>query len=377
MAGIYIHIPFCKTKCFYCDFFKCTNNNLTQNFLQALFLEIEQRATELNKQLIKTIYIGGGTPSTLSVEQINQIIYKIHEHFIVDIHAEITMECNPDDLNRQYLDDLKKSTINRLSIGIQSFKDCHLKHMNRRHCALQAINAVRLAQEVGFNNINIDLIYGLPHLTIETWKQSIAQAIDLNVAHISAYHLTYHEGTVMYKLLKEGKIVEIPDEESFEQFKLLRKMLSNAGYEHYEISNFAKNKKYSQHNRAYWQQQPYLGLGPSAHSYDIETRRWNISSVEDYISAIQNNLNYFEIETLSIQDKYNDYIITTLRTQWGISEQFLLENFPAKFTHHFLNRVNEYLKIGQIIFHNSHYSLSTTGLFVSDAIMEDLCFFEE
>lgn len=376
MAGIYIHIPFCKTKCHYCDFYKSTKADLQLDFLQSLAKEIELRGKELEGHFVETVYIGGGTPTVLSVDQIEKLLVCLHENFAIKIDAEITLECNPDDLTPSYLAQLSKTVVNRLSIGIQSFDDCDLKLMNRRHCSMQAINAVRLAQDHGFQNISIDLIYGLPDMSLETWQQNLAQAIELKVPHISAYHLTYHEGTVFYKRLQEKVLAEIPDEQSYNQFKLLREKLIEAGYEHYEISNFAKSAQYSKHNRSYWERKPYVGLGPSAHSFDILTRRWNCASVEEYVEAMQQGLLYYEEEHLSEQDQYNDYVITTLRTQWGISESYLMEHFPYRLVEHFLTQVQAYLKVGHVIYDGKDYTLSVSGLFVSDAIMEDLCFFE-
>ncbi|MFV0520812.1 MAG: radical SAM family heme chaperone HemW [Mangrovibacterium sp.] len=376
MAGIYIHVPFCKTRCHYCDFFKSTNTVQIESYLQGLYREIEVRASELENQSVDSIYIGGGTPTMLSVWQINELIVRLHENFTIKVDAEITLECNPDDLTPQYVTQLKDTAVNRLSIGTQSFQDCDLKLMNRRHCAMQSIYAVHLAQEQGFDNINIDLIYGLPSMTMESWQQNIAQALALNVPHISAYHLTYHEGTVFYKRLQERELLEIPDEQSFEQFRLLREKMADAGYAHYEISNFAKNERYSNHNRSYWERKPYIGLGPSAHSFDIATRRWNCDSVEEYAKGVQNDSMYYEVEQLSEQDQYNDFVITTLRTQWGVVEAYLKQNFASYLVAHFKNQIQAYIKQEQVIYDGESYTLSTSGLFISDAIMEDLCFFE-
>lgn len=375
MAGIYIHIPFCKTKCHYCDFYKQIGSTHISSFLQALHGEIVQRASELHGQFVDTIYIGGGTPSLLAVEQLNELLGWLHECFVVRSHAEITLECNPDDLTPDYIRRLGESVINRLSIGAQSFQDCDLQLMNRRHCAMQAIGAVRMAQDAGFDNISIDLIYGLPQMPLAVWQHNIAQAVELNVSHVSAYHLTYHEGTLFYKRMQEGLLQEIPDEESFQQFEMLREKMAEAGYEHYEISNFAKEGRYSQHNRAYWERKPYVGLGPSAHSFDWHSRRWNCSSVSQYVEAMRNQSVYFETEQLSEQDQYNDYIITRLRTKWGIDESYLQAHFSPLLLAHFLSQADAHLKTGQMLCEEHCYTLSTTGLFVSDAIMEDLCFF--
>lgn len=373
--GVYIHVPFCKTRCHYCDFYKSTDAALIDAYLHALGQEMQLRASEFEGQVVETVYFGGGTPTQLSVAQIEDLMLALGQHFAILPDAEITLECNPDDLSLEYIEALAHSSVNRLSIGTQSFRDDDLKMMNRRHSAEQAVGAVRQAQAHGFRNISIDLIYGLPNLSLESWAENIEQALSLDVPHISAYHLTYHEGTLLYKRLQEQQIQEISDELSLAQFQMLREKMTAAGFEHYEISNFAKEGNYSRHNRGYWERKPYLGMGPSAHSFDLHTRRWNCSSVEEYISALAHGEPYFEVEQLSSQDQYNDYIITTLRTQWGINDDYLKQHFEPHFVAHFQQQVQRYLRCGQMIFNGTSYVLNTEGLFLSDAIMEDLCFF--
>lgn len=377
MAGIYIHIPFCKTKCHYCDFYKSTDFASRPDFLSALKLEIQSRKHELSDEKIESIYFGGGTPSVLKVSEISAILEQVFNNYPVAEDVEITMECNPDDLSAAFLTELRKSPVNRLSIGTQSFNDQDLKSMNRRHNGNQAIAAVRLAQESGFSNISIDLIYGLPNQTLEQWKLNVEQAIQLNVSHISAYHLTYHEGTVFYDYLKTGKIKELPDELSFDQFKFLKAELENAGFEHYEISNFAKSGLYSRHNRAYWQRKSYLGFGPSAHSFDLKTRRWNVSSLRKYLQAFEQKTPYWENEILTEQDKYNDYVITSLRTIWGISDQYLAEHFQARFHDHFKQEAEKFIASRHLTFDDGAYKLNREGLFISDKIMEQLLYVED
>ncbi|WP_163715431.1 radical SAM family heme chaperone HemW [Mangrovibacterium lignilyticum] len=377
MAGIYIHIPFCKTKCHYCDFYKSTDFASRPDFLTALKLEIEARKDELSGEKIESIYFGGGTPSVLKVSEIRQILEKIFANYSVSEQVEITMECNPDDLSAQFLNELKASPVNRLSIGTQSFNDRDLKSMNRRHNGNQAISAVKAAQEAGFSNISIDLIYGLPEQTLEAWQQNVEKAISLNVQHISAYHLTYHEGTVFYDYLKTGKIKELPDDLSFDQFKILKQELERADFEHYEISNFAKSGLYSRHNRAYWERRSYLGFGPSAHSFDLKTRRWNVSSLRKYLQAFELNSPYWENEILSDQDQYNDYVITSLRTIWGISSNYLEQNFESRFQLHFKNEAQQFMETKHLKVEAGSYRLSTEGLFISDKIMEQLLYVED
>ncbi|MGQ7870227.1 radical SAM family heme chaperone HemW [Sunxiuqinia sp. sy24] len=376
MAGIYIHIPFCKTKCHYCDFYKSTDFGAKTDFLVALKKEIKERKNELQQEEIASIYFGGGTPSVLKIEEIRDILSLIEQHYQLGEDVEITLEANPDDLSESFLEGVKTTIINRLSIGTQSFNDHDLKSMNRRHNSRQAVNSIRAAQYAGIQNISIDLIYGLPNQTLADWETNVEQAIALNVQHISAYHLTYHEGTVFFDYLKKGKIKELPDELSLEQFKLLLNCLKEAGFEQYEISNFARKHCYSRHNKAYWERKKYLGFGPSAHSFDYHTRRWNVSSLKKYLQAMEQKLPYWETEILSEQDQYNDYMITSLRTKWGISVAYLEQNFAEKFVQHFKSEAEKYLESKHLYCTNNVYLMSTEGLFISDKIMEELFFLE-
>ncbi|MEL7585770.1 MAG: radical SAM family heme chaperone HemW [Prolixibacteraceae bacterium] len=377
MAGIYIHIPFCRTKCHYCDFYKSTDFGAKYDFLMALGKEISSRKGELGYELVESVYFGGGTPSVLQAGEIHDLIELIRSAFILREDAEITLEANPDDLTEGFLHDLSKTGINRLSIGIQSFNDRDLKAMNRRHNAEQAVNCVKNAIQAGFLNISIDLIYGLPGQSLSDWEMNLKQAVSLETDHISAYHLTYHKGTVFYTYLKAGKIAEIPDELSFDQFKLLKHRLEESGYEHYEISNFARNGKYSRHNRSYWERKNYLGFGPSAHSYDRLTRRWNVSGLRKYLLALENNGTYWNNEILSPQDQYNDYMITSLRTKWGISDTCLTDDFAERFGQYFRQEAEPFIAAGQMHLSGGSYTLSDEGLFISDKIMEKLLYVEE
>jgi oxygen-independent coproporphyrinogen-3 oxidase len=377
MAGIYIHIPFCKTKCHYCDFYKSTDFASRPDFLSALKLEIGARKDELQGEIIESIYFGGGTPSVLKVEEIKQLLDQLFRTFTVSDSAEITMECNPDDLSADFLKALKATVVNRLSIGTQSFNQEDLKSMNRRHNGKQAVLAVQLARETGFSNISIDLIYGLPNQTLEAWLENVQQAVQLGIQHISAYHLTYHEGTVFFDYLKTGKIKELPDELSFNQFKILKQELEQAGFEHYEISNFSLPGLYSRHNWAYWERKSYLGFGPSAHSFDLKTRRWNVSSLRKYLQAFENNSPYWETELLSEQDQYNDYVITSLRTQWGILDAYLKNTFNRQFYKHFQVEIEPFIRSGYVRSGEGAFRLTTEGLFISDKIMEQLLYVED
>lgn len=376
MAGIYIHIPFCKTKCHYCDFYKSTDFGAKTDFVSALKQEIVWRKEELGNEKIASIYFGGGTPSVLKTAEIGEILILISETFQLENDIEITLEANPDDLSLEFVQSLRSTPVNRLSIGTQSFHDRDLKSMNRRHNSQQALQSIETAKSAGIDNISIDLIYGLPNQTLEEWEYNVEKAVSLDVQHISAYHLTYHEGTVFYDYLKSGKIKELPDELSLEQFKLLLDRLEKAGFEQYEISNFARNERYSRHNKAYWERKKYLGFGPSAHSFDHRTRRWNVASLRKYLQAIESNSPFWEYEILTVQDQYNDYMITSLRTKWGISISYLKEHFPGKFVIHFQKEAQKYIDSNHLILKNNAYKLSVEGLFISDKIMETLLFID-
>jgi oxygen-independent coproporphyrinogen-3 oxidase len=371
MAGIYLHIPFCRKRCHYCDFFKSTDLSQKARLLNGLKKELESRASELASEEINTIYLGGGTPSVLLVDELKNLLDIIFGNYRVSPEAEITMEANPDDLSQAVLTFIHEIGFNRLSMGIQSFSESDLKLMNRRHGVMQAIQSVKWARNAGFRNISIDLIYGLPNQTMEEWERNIQIAVQLAVQHISAYNLTYHEGTVFYDQLKKGILKELPDELSLQQFEVLIRTLSKAGFEHYEISNFCKPGFYSQHNSSYWKNKKYLGVGPSAHSFDLVSRRWNISSIGGYLDGIENNKPYSESETLSEQDRFNDYIITGLRTIWGISEEVVRNEFSAQYLVHFQKVREKYIQSGHVINTPEKVCLSADGLFISDQIMAD------
>lgn len=372
MSGIYIHIPFCRQKCNYCDFYKTLNISLTGKFLVALKKEILQRKNYLENEPVETIYFGGGTPSVLQENELNEIINLLYNEFQVLPDAEITFEANPDDLSTQYLKSIYNAGINRLSIGIQSFQDEHLKKMNRRHNAKQAIESVENAVKTGFNNISVDLIYGLPNLTGNQWKDNLKQVFQLPVQHLSAYHLTYHEGTVFYNWLKKGTLKELKEPQSISQFNILIEETEKNSFQQYEISNFVKNRIYSKHNKSYWFGKKYLGLGPSAHSFNGASRRWNISGVDNYIDSIRDNKNYYEEEILSENDKYNEYILTRIRTIWGVSTDFIQGNFGEEKAIYFLKNIEKYRCSDLVIRNNNLFTLSKKGLFVSDEIMADL-----
>lgn len=372
MSGIYIHIPFCKVKCSYCDFYKTTDNSQMDELVRALKLELWLRKNYLNDQHINTIYFGGGTPSLLSADQLLDIIRTCYTVFQVDTKAEITIEANPDDLNLAYLESVKSIGVNRLSIGIQSFSQTDLKLMKRRHNPTQASNAVKLAREAGFENISVDLIYGVPGMSFDQWTENLQKVFKMNVEHVSAYHLTYHKGTKLWNDLNKGLIHEIDETESVKQFNTLVEAAAKHNFIHYEISNFAKEGYFSQHNSSYWKQTEYLGLGPSAHSYDGNSRQWNVANLQHYLLALQHQKVPFEKEELSVRDRYNDYIITSLRTIWGVNLKKIEVDFGIEYLDHLTAISQKYLKTGQIRLVDDTLFLEKDGWFISDAIITDL-----
>jgi oxygen-independent coproporphyrinogen III oxidase len=369
VAGIYIHIPFCRKKCYYCDFYKTTALRKKVLFPAALFRETEQRALYLNDEAIETIYLGGGTPSVLTAGEITDFLHHLDKTFNVIPTAEITMEANPDDLSPDYLAKLRYSGINRLSIGIQSFSDQDLKQMNRRHDALQAVHSVHDAAKAEFSDISIDLIYGLPGLSKQQWKKNLQIAVSLPVNHISAYHLTYHEGTPFYLWRKKGLLTELSEDESIAQFEELIEITEKAGFEQYEISSFARNQAYSKHNCSYWQGKKYLGLGPSAHSFNGISRQWNIADIDRYIQVVLSGQPVFESEILTERDKLNDYLITGIRTKWGISTDYIRFFFGEENYRKIDISTAFYLENGFLKRVGEAIVLTTKGMMVSDQIM--------
>ncbi len=372
MAGIYIHIPFCRQKCYYCDFYKTVNTSLTVKFLPALESEIILRKGYLESETIETIYFGGGTPSVLTESELADILQTLHQQYSISCDAEITFEANPDDLSIEYLQGLKRTGVNRLSIGIQSFQDTFLKKMNRRHTAMQAVEAIENAANLGFDNISVDLIYGLPGLSSTAWKKDLKQVFKLPVQHLSAYHLTYHEGTAFYTWLKKGALKELKEAQSVSQFEILVEQAEKNGFEQYEISNFAKDRLYSKHNSSYWLGTKYLGLGPSAHSFNGVSRRWNVSSADSYIKLIQKGNSFYEEEQLTDIDKYNEYVLTRIRTIWGVSENEILTFFGEQKLRYFRQNIVKYVQLGMVIQKEGIVTLTKKGMFVSDEITASL-----
>jgi len=371
MAGIYLHIPFCKKKCFYCDFYVSLATRHKPLFIEALIGELKYRKNFLKDEIVNTIYFGGGTPSVLSAEEIIQILDIIYSEYKITEKPEITLEANPDDLSQEYLNSIKNTDINRLSIGIQSFFDDDLKLMNRSHTSQEAYNCIENAQKAGFNNITGDLIYGLPKMDAKKWSRNLETFSKLGIPHLSAYHLTYEEGTTFHRFRKDGKIKEIKEEKSEEQFKMLRKFATTSGYEHYEISNFAKEGFHSRHNSGYWKGEKYLGVGPSAHSYNKTQRIKNTSRLKEYIDCSPEDISY-EVENLSKKDMYNEYLITSLRTKWGISTKKINDQFGIEYTEKFYKNIRKYLDSEHIRRECDKFTMTEKGLFISDKITEDL-----
>lgn len=372
MAGVYIHIPFCKKACHYCDFHFSTSLQNKEILVNALCREIEIRWDYLKDKKLSTIYFGGGTPSLLNSSELNKIIHIIKKHFDIDPDAEITLEANPDDLTLENIQDLKQAGINRLSIGIQSFFDEDLERMNRSHTAAQAIKAVENAKSNGINNLSIDLIYGLPNLTKEKWMYNLEQAFKLEVIHLSAYCLTIEEKTAFHHFLRKGKIMLPKEPETIEQFELLMSEANRHGFIHYEISNFCKEGMQSKHNSSYWKEEHYLGVGPSAHSYNGKSRQFNVANNSIYTKGINSGTPDVEIEILTEENKFNEYIMTQLRTIWGVSPSVISNVFGQKALNKFLLDIEPYITSGHIQWKQDSLILTNKGKLLADKIASDL-----
>lgn len=374
MAGIYFHIPFCKSKCNYCDFYSGRNLQRIDELVRSEIYELILRRGYLNDDVVNTIYFGGGTPSLLSIDQILRLLTTVRENFIVAETCEITLEANPEDLSHEYLLLLYQSGINRLSIGIQSFNDDVLSFLGRRHDSSKLAHIIKTAQSIGFNNISVDLIFGIPGMSFENYLESVSEVIKLGIQHISAYSLTIEKGTYFHKLLKDKKISEVGEEEILNQFTATIDILTNHGFNHYEISNYAKEGFISRHNSAYWNDQLYLGIGPSAHSYNKSSRQWNVYSTAQYCSNIFNSESFFDIEFLTETDKFNEYLITGLRTSKGISNDYILSNFSRDINSHFIKQL-ELMQNGDcIVYEEDRIYLTRKGLLISDYITRLLFF---
>jgi putative oxygen-independent coproporphyrinogen III oxidase len=372
MAGIYIHIPFCKQACIYCNFHFSTSGKLQNNLIECILLEIEQRKSYLQQEKINSIYFGGGTPSLINTGYLQKILQKIAAHFDIDPNAEITLEANPDDLSPGKSVQLREISINRLSIGIQSFHDDDLHFLNRSHSGQQAISAIEYVKEAGFENISIDLIFGIPISNMKKWKENLKQAYDMDIQHISCYSLTVEHKTALDYFIKKGKSKPLDEMQSKQQFEWTREYLSQKGFLHYEISNYAREGFMAKHNTGYWKDMHYLGIGPSSHSFNGETRQWNISNNALYIKKMMNNEPVFESETINLNTKYNEYVMTSLRTFWGISLTELQTRFGKKYLTYFQKTMKRKNIRNHITIDRDFVKLNSKGQLIADVIISEL-----
>lgn len=371
MAGIYIHIPFCKKICSYCDFYRILLPEDNTLFIDTVIKEARLRREYLQGENISTIYFGGGTPSVIKASGLKTIIESVESIYSVDKDAEITIEINPDDTDLNYYKGLKKAGFNRISLGIQSWNDNDLVFLNRRHDSRQAEKALKDALAAGFENVTVDLIYGLPAMTVQGWEKNLAKTLTFDVRHISAYILTIEENTMLGKMKKQGLVTE-PDEEMIaNQFNTLIEMTEGAGFIHYEISNFGKEGYFSRHNSNYWKQVSYLGLGPSAHSFNSYSRQWNISDVKKYIKAVNGNKTFFEREELGMKDKFNEYIMTSLRTMWGIDLDYVERVFNKEGYDYIVNMSGKFIEYGLMKQEKKNIVLTNQGKMISDNIISE------
>ena len=380
---LYIHVPFCKQACHYCDFHFSTTLKYKAEMVDAIVRELGRRADELRlshfdyaqydkRSPLETIYFGGGTPSLLSDTELGQIFDAINDHFTISNDAEITLEANPDDLTNAKICELKKSPVNRLSIGIQSFRDRDLKLMNRAHSASEAERSVKASQDAGITNITADLIYGLPDQSLNDWRENILKLISLDVPHLSSYCLTVEPKTALAKFVQEGKIHPAPDQTAADHFQLLAELTTLAGYDHYEISNFAKEGFIAKHNSSYWKGESYLGLGPSAHSYDGTTRRWNVANNAEYMKKIFAGEITYETEVLSTREQFNETIMLGLRAKWGVDLEKIRVKFGDEYSRHLAESMQKHLAAGHVRLDGNMLHLTQGGKFLSDGIASDL-----
>jgi len=372
MAGIYLHIPFCKQACHYCDFHFSTNQQGRPDLVKAMVKELELQKEYLKQENISTIYFGGGTPSLLSADELQLLLDKIHTLHTVSPDTEITLEANPDDLSQEKLSNLRYLGINRLSIGIQSFDEQVLKFFNRAHNATEAIKCIEDSRKAGFHNLSLDLIYAVPGQSHEQWKENILTALKLQPEHLSSYNLTIEEKTAFGNWFKNGKLRPVEEEFAAEEFEILMDEMERAGYEHYEISNFCKPDFHSRHNSNYWKQEKYLGIGPSAHSYDGESRQFNVSNNVAYIKALNEGKLPFEKERLSQRDKINEYIFTTLRTSWGCDLNYLKKELAHDLISIQSTYLDQLLKDNLVIIAADKLKLTRKGKLFADKIASDL-----
>jgi oxygen-independent coproporphyrinogen-3 oxidase len=380
MAGIYIHIPFCKSKCAYCNFFSLASESKINDYVEALKKEIVLRKNYLGGETVKTIYFGGGTPSLLSVKNIEEILELLNKNYEIVSSPEITLEINPDTIDREKMSSLKKIGVNRMSVGIQSFDDEDLRYLGRRHDSRHAMQVLEDLKQTDFEKITLDLIYGMPTLTEEKWNKNLDIFFSTGITHLSAYALTVEPKTILGQRIEKGELQSVSEEETIRHYNILVERTKENGFEHYEISNFAKEGFRSQHNSIYWRDEKYLGLGPSAHSYDGKSRQWNISNLTKYIQLVgdaetQRHRDaelFYEKEILSTEDKFNEYVMTSLRTSWGCDIEKIERDYGKSYAHHFLKNIKKYLENGEMLKENNTYFLSEEGKLFADGIAADL-----
>ncbi|WP_317898271.1 radical SAM family heme chaperone HemW [Aurantibacillus circumpalustris] len=370
MSGVYIHIPFCKKACSYCDFFFSTNLSSKENLVKALNKEINLRSDYLSNKNLDSIYFGGGTPSLLSHEELRTVLETLKSHFTFGKNIEITLEVNPDDITTKSLRDWFQLGFNRLSIGLQSFDDEELKWMNRAHTATESLASVKLAQDAGFNNLTIDLIYGSKFQSLKTWEKTLTTAMSLETQHISSYNLTIENKTALGVNFNKGIEPPVSDDLSSKQFIMMADAFEDAGFVHYEISNFGKPNFFAKHNSNYWLQQAYLGIGPSAHSFNGNSRQWNVSNNSSYIKSLDTDQSFFEKEELSVNNRYNEYVLTRLRTIWGCDLNEIKAQFGEVIAKHFKNGI--LVKKNFLIEKNKVFTLTKSAKLQADGIASDL-----
>ena len=371
MAGIYLHIPICKKLCFYCDFYHILSTGDNKAFIDALIREAALRKDYIANETVSTIYFGGGTPSVLSIQELGAILEQINRQYRVAENCEISVELNPDDVNPAFLSGLKQLNFNRISLGIQSWRDSDLKMLNRRHDSAQAEKALKEILDSGFENTSIDLIYGIPGMSQEEWASILDFSFSFDIKHLSAYHLTFETGTVFGKMLEKGLIAEVDEEESIALFNTLIEKTVAAGFIHYEISNFGKPGYFSIHNSNYWKQVNYIGLGPSAHSFNGYSRQWNIRDLKGYIKSVNSGKSFYEQEDLDLKARFNEYVMTSLRTMWGIDLEYVERTFEKEGYDYVVNLAGKFKDYGLIKQDNKSLVLTNQGKIISDNIISE------
>ena len=372
MSGIYIHVPFCKSKCAYCNFFSLVTEKKVDDYVEALKKEIVDRRSYLGDELVETIYFGGGTPSLLPTKYVEEILELLHKNYNIISNPEITLEINPDTIDKEKMFALKQLGVNRMSIGIQSFHDDDLRYLGRRHDSRHAMQVLEDLKAVDFEKITLDLIYGMPTLTEEKWNKNLDIFFSTGITHLSAYALTVEPKTILGQKIEKGELQGVSEEETILHYDVLVERTKANGFEHYEISNFAKEGCRSRHNSIYWKDVKYLGLGPSAHSYDGNSRQWNVSNLTKYIQLVGNSEEYYEKEILTLDDKFNEYVMTSLRTSWGCDVEKIERDYGKSYSSHFLKNVKKYLGAGEMLKDVNTYKLTDEGMLFADGIAAEL-----